>query len=70
MEWHAEKTLLCMMLHCFWAHDCLYGFLVQGLLMFLASGQLGKSFQLLPNTSGLTTTAWHLVVKSLFALSS
>lgn len=70
MEWQAEKTALCIMLHCFWAHDCLYGLAVQGLVIPWALGQLGRSFQLFPNTSGLTTTAWHLVVKSLFALLS
>ena len=70
VEWQAEKTSLCIRLHCFCDQACRYGLVVQGLLMLWASGQLGKSFQLFPNTSGLTTTALPLVVKSLFALPS
>lgn len=33
MEWQGEKTSLWIMLHCFWAHACLYGLAVQGLVM-------------------------------------
>lgn len=69
-EWQAVNTLLLMILHCFWAQDCLYGFDLHGSLVTSALGQLGDTFQLFPNSKELITTAWLLVVKSLFPLPS
>lgn len=69
-KWQSANTLLLIMLQCFNAHACLCEYNLQGLFGTLVLGHSGEFFQLLPNSTGFTTTSLFLVVKSFLIFPS